>query len=48
MRHHLVQKIILAYDAYDRELAAKKQQAAKDAGDRREQPRPSFKPKRNQ
>ena len=48
VRHHLVQKIILAYDAYDRELAAKKQQATKDAGDRREQARPSFKPKRNQ
>ena len=26
VRHHLVQKIILAYDAYDREQAAKKQQ----------------------
>lgn len=25
VRHHLVQKIILAYDAYDREMAAKKQ-----------------------
>ncbi len=26
VRHHLVQKIILAYDAYDREMAAKRQQ----------------------
>ena len=36
VRHHLVQKIILAYDAYDRELAAKKQQADRDRNDRRD------------
>ena len=28
VRHHLVQKIILAYDAYDREQAAKRREAA--------------------
>ena len=31
VRHHLVQKIILAYDAYDRELAAKRQQREAEA-----------------
>ncbi len=38
VRHHLVQKIILAYDAYDREMAAKRQQRASDrtAPDRRD------------
>ena len=34
VRHHLVQKIILAYDAYDREQAAKRQQG--DPRDRRD------------
>ena len=47
VRHHLVQKIILAYDAYDREQAAKKQQP-KEGNDRRDGDRPSFKPRRNQ
>ena len=53
VRHHLVQKIILAYDAYDREQAAKKQQAAKegndrrDRNDRREGDRSAYRPKRN-
>jgi phosphate starvation-inducible PhoH-like protein len=35
VRHHLVQKIILAYDAYDRELAARKQNVPNDRGDNR-------------
>ncbi len=34
VRHHLVQKIILAYDAYDREQAAKKQAARHEGEDR--------------
>ena len=53
VRHHLVQKIILAYDAYDREQAAKRQQPSKEGNDRRDHDRrdgdrPSFKPRRNQ
>ena len=57
VRHHLVQKIILAYDAYDRELAAKRQQGKEGNDrrdpdrrdpDRRDGDRPSFKPRRNQ
>ena len=53
VRHHLVQKIILAYDAYDREQAAKRQQPSKEGsdrrdGDRRDGDRHSFRPKRNQ
>ncbi|MBQ7911239.1 MAG: PhoH family protein, partial [Clostridia bacterium] len=37
VRHHLVQKIILAYDAYDREQAAKRRQNTEkqDARDNR-------------
>ena len=55
VRHHLVQKIILAYDAYDREQAAKKQNA-KEGNDRRDDrrdhdrrdgDRPAFRPRRN-
>ena len=52
VRHHLVQKIILAYDAYDREQAAKHRQSKEGNdrrdGDRRDGDRPSFKPRRNQ
>ena len=48
VRHHLVQKIILAYDAYDREQAAKKHQPPKEGNDRRDGDRHSFRPKRNQ
>ncbi len=56
VRHHLVQKIILAYEAYDREQAAKKQQAAelrdgrendRRDTDRRDTDRPAYRPKRN-
>lgn len=36
VRHHLVQKIILAYDAYDREQAAKKYNAESRDRDRRD------------
>ena len=48
VRHHLVQKIILAYDAYDREQAAKRQQPPKEGNDRRDGDRHTFKPRRNQ
>ncbi len=50
VRHHLVQKIILAYDAYDREQAAKKQQAteSRDRRDGKDHDRPAFRPRRNQ
>ena len=54
VRHHLVQKIILAYDAYDREQAAKRQQNSESRrddrrdNDRRDGDRPAFKPRRNQ
>ena len=53
VRHHLVQKIILAYDAYDRELAAKRRQAtdsrdSRDSRDRRDGDKPAYKPRRNQ
>ena len=57
VRHHLVQKIILAYDAYDREQAAKKQQAEsrephRPASDRRQAERRdpgarTYRPKQN-
>lgn len=56
VRHHLVQKIILAYDAYDREQAAKKQRAeSRDRdrndchdGDRRNPDRPrTYRPRKN-
>ncbi len=46
VRHHLVQKIILAYDKYDREQFEKRQQRESD---RREgQSKPSFRPRREQ
>ena len=49
VRHHLVQKIILAYDAYDRELAAKRQQNSEDRDrrgrDRRDGDRPAYRAK---
>ena len=53
VRHHLVQKIILAYDAYDRELAAKRRQAtdsrdSRDSRDRRDGDKPAYRPRRNQ
>ena len=53
VRHHLVQKIILAYDAYDREQAAKRQQTSKEGNDRdrrdgKDHDRPAFRPRRNQ
>ena len=50
VRHHLVQKIILAYDAYDREQAAKKQQSKEEGNDRRDGKDPdraAFRPSRN-
>ncbi|MBP3667741.1 MAG: PhoH family protein [Clostridia bacterium] len=53
VRHHLVQKIILAYDAYDREQAAKRQQNSdkregRDNRDRRDdRDRPVYRPRRN-
>ena len=46
VRHHLVQKIILAYDKYDREQFEKRQQREND---RREgQGKPPFRPRREQ
>ena len=53
VRHHLVQKIILAYDAYDRELAAKRQQNSEsrdrrdDRRDDRNGDRPAYRAKNN-
>ena len=53
VRHHLVQKIILAYDAYDRELAAKRQQnseSRRDDRDRRDDrngDRPAYRSRNN-
>ena len=49
VRHHLVQKIILAYDAYDREQTAKRQQGDprdRRDGDRREGDR-TYRPRRS-
>ncbi len=43
VRHHLVQKIILAYDAYDRELAAKRQARTEGKDDRKPS---AFRPKK--
>ena len=43
VRHHLVQKIILAYDAYDREQAAKRQARNEGKDDKKA---PAFRPKK--
>ena len=53
VRHHLVQKIILAYDAYDREIAKKRREAnesrdRRDTRDTRDGDKPSYKPRKNQ
>ena len=46
VRHHLVQKIILAYDAYDREQAAKRREARAEGKDKEEKKTVSYRPKK--